>query len=89
MTAGSREEIRALIVSKLSDVAPEVDFSTVASNMPLREQIDIDSFDFLNFIIRLSEHLKIDIPEADYGELRTLDSIVDYVAIKCSAAAPS
>jgi acyl carrier protein len=84
MTASTREEIMALVVGTLADIAPETDFSTVAPDKPLREQIDIDSFDFLNVIIRLHERLKVDIPEADYGQLATLNSTVDYLAKKCS-----
>jgi acyl carrier protein len=82
MTERTREEIKALVIDTLAAIAPEVDFSTIAPGKPLREQIDIDSFDFLNVIIRLSERLEVDIPEADYGQLATLDSIVDYQAKK-------
>jgi acyl carrier protein len=84
MTVSTREEIKGLVIGTLSDIAPEADFSTIATGKPLREQIDIDSFDFLNVIIRLSERLKMDIPEADYSQLATLDSIVDYLAKKAS-----
>ncbi len=87
MTARTREQITALVAGILADIAPEIDFSTIAPGKPLREQIDIDSFDFLNVIIRLSERLKVDIPEADYGQLATLDSTVDYLAKKCRGGA--
>ncbi|MBI3055818.1 MAG: acyl carrier protein, partial [Betaproteobacteria bacterium] len=50
-------------------------------------QVDIDSFDFLNAIIRLHENLGVEIPEADYGQLATLDGTVDYLAKKCSSTA--
>jgi acyl carrier protein len=87
MTANTREEITALVIGTLTDIAPEIDFATIAPGKPLRDQIDIDSFDFLNVIIRLSERLKVDIPEADYGQLATLDSTVDYLAKKCGGGA--
>ena len=86
MTAMSRDEIRALVIDTLAGIAPEVDFATIASGQPLRGQVDIDSFDFLNVIIRLSERLKVDIPEADYGQLATLDGALDYLARKCAVA---
>jgi len=86
MTARTREEIRALVIDTLAAIAPEVDFATIASDKPLREQVDIDSFDFLNAIIRLHEKLGVDIPEADYGRLATLDATVDYLAKKCGDA---
>jgi len=50
---------------------------------PFRDQVDIDSFDFLNVVIRLHEKLGVDIPEADYGKLATLASTVDYLAARC------
>ena len=86
MTARTREEIRALVIDTLAAIAPEVDFATIASDQSLREQVDIDSFDFLNAIIRLHEKLGVDIPEADYGRLATLDATVDYLAKKCGGA---
>lgn len=86
MTARSREEIRALVIDTLAAIAPEVDFATITPGKPLREQIDIDSFDFLNAVIRLHEKLGVDIPEADYGQLATLDGTVDYLVKKCSSA---
>ena len=87
MTVKSREEIKALVIDTLAAIAPEVDFATIAPDQPLREQVDIESFDFLNVIIRLHERLGVDIPEADYGQLATLDSTVDYLAKKCSGGA--
>ncbi len=86
MTARTREEITALVIDTLSAIAPEVDFAAIAPDQPLRAQVDIDSFDFLNVIIRLHEKLEVDIPEADYGQLATLDGTVDYLAKKCGGA---
>jgi acyl carrier protein len=83
MTLRSREEIRDVIFDALGAIAPEMDPAVIAPERPLREQIDIDSFDFLNFIIRLHETLGIDIPEKDYAELLTLNSAVEYLARRC------
>ena len=80
MTVMTREAIKALVIDTVGAIAPEADFATLDAAQPLREQIDIDSFDFLNVIIRLCERLKIAIPESDYGELATLDSMLDYLA---------
>ena len=85
MTLRSHEEIRDVIFDALGAIAPEVDPAIIAPDRPLREQIDIDSFDFLNFIIRLHEALGIDIPEKDYAELLTLNSAVEYLARRCAA----
>lgn len=79
MTLRSREEIRDVIFDALGAIAPEIDPAMIAPERPLREQIDIDSFDFLNFIIRLHEILGIEIPEKDYAELLTLNSAVEYL----------
>lgn len=87
MTARTREEVSAIVIDTVAAIAPEIDFSTLNRDRPLREQIDIDSFDFLNVIIRLHERLGVDIPEVDYGEFATLDSAVDYLTKKCSGGA--
>lgn len=87
MTTRTRAEVNAVVIDTLAAIAPEIDFSTLARDRPVREQIDIDSFDFLNVIIRLHERLEVDIPEADYGELATLDSAVDYLIKKCNGGA--
>lgn len=84
MTSRSREEIRDVIFDALGAIAPEMDPAMIAPERPLREQIDIDSFDFLNFIIRLHETLGIDIPEKDYAELLTLNSSVEYLMRRCA-----
>ena len=57
----------------------------IAPDRPLREQVDIDSFDFLNFIIRLHETLGIDIPEKDYAEFLTLNRAIEYLVQRCAA----
>jgi len=79
----TRERIREAIFDTLGAIAPELDPSTIAPGKPLREQVDIDSFDFLNVITRLHERLGVDIPESDYGQLATLDSAIDYLAKRC------
>jgi acyl carrier protein len=80
MTASSRDKIRSLILDILSSVAPEIDPTAIKPERALREQIDIDSFDWLNVIIRLSEVLGFDIPEKDYAQLVTLDSAIEYLS---------
>ncbi len=84
MIPRSREEIRDIIFDALGAIAPEVDLAMIAPDRSLREQVDIDSFDFLNFIIRLHETLDIDIPEKDYAELLTLDSAIEYLVGRCA-----
>ncbi len=71
---------KSMICEILGGIAPEADFSTLASDEDLREVLDLDSMDFLNFIIALHEHTGVDIPEADYPKFRTLDGAVSYFA---------
>jgi len=86
VTARTREAIRAAIFAVLGEIAPEADPDAIAADQPLRDQIDIDSFDFLNVIIRLHETLGVDIPEKDYAELLTLNGALDYLARRCGAS---
>ena len=73
------EDIRAAVLRSLIKVAPEADPATIAGDVNLRDQLDIDSMDFLNFVISLHDHVGLDIPEADYGKLSTLDACVEYL----------
>jgi acyl carrier protein len=72
-------EIKSLICDALGAIAPEADLSAVAGDEDLREALDLDSMDFLNFVIALHERTGVDIPEADYPRLRTLDGIIAYL----------
>ena len=77
-------EIKEIIFKLLKEIAPEADFSELAPNENIREVLDIDSFDFLNFLIGLNAELGIEIPESDYGQLRTLADIVNYISAHIS-----
>lgn len=73
------DEIRAVIIAELGNVAPEMDVSALKPDVDLREALDIDSMDFLNFISALHQRLGIDIPERDYPKLFTLADAMSYV----------
>ena len=73
------EEIHAVVVAELSNIAPDMDIATVKPNADLREALDIDSMDFLNFIMALHQKLGIDIPERDYPKLFTLTGALEYL----------
>ena len=75
-------EIKAAILEGLAKIAPESDPTEISPNENIRRALDIDSFDFLNFLIGLHEKLGVDIPEADYGKLNTLGEIVAYLAAR-------
>lgn len=73
-------DIRQLAADVLAGIAPEADLSGVGEGEDLREALDLDSMDFLNFIIGLSQGSGVAIPEADYPRLFTLRGLVAYLA---------
>jgi acyl carrier protein len=73
-------EIRQVVLVELKRIAPELE--DIAPAKPLRDQVDLDSMDWLNFLVALNGRLKIEIPEADYRKLGTLDQVVAYLAAK-------
>jgi acyl carrier protein len=62
------------------NVAPEIDAALLDANVPLRDQVDLDSMDFLRFVIQLHQEMGIDVPEADYPKLASLAGAIDYIA---------
>ncbi len=76
------EELRAVVIATLKTIAPEVEEGDLRPDRPLRNQVDLDSMDWLNFLIGLHEKLKVDIPEADYARLVTLGDVLDYLKAK-------
>jgi len=75
----NQTEAKNLIIDALAGIAPEADFAALPGKAQLRDELDLDSMDFLNFIAALHERAKIDIPEADYPRLATLDGAVGYL----------
>ena len=73
------DEARQLIRSTLRQVAPEADLDQVGPNETLQEALDLDSIDFLNFVVGLHEATGLEIPERDYPQLSTLDGAVSYL----------
>jgi acyl carrier protein len=75
-------EVKQAVREALSNVAPEVDFNAIDPAKDLRDQIDIDSVDFLNFVIGLHKEFKVEIPDADVAKLSTLNGCVSYLNAK-------
>lgn len=75
-------DIRNVVHEELNNIAPEVDMASVDPAADLREAIDIDSMDFLNFITAIHHRLGIDIPEVDYPKLVTLAGAIRYIGAK-------
>jgi acyl carrier protein len=80
------DEIRGKVVEVLGQVVPELDPSELRADAALRDQLDIDSMDFLNFAIGLHKAFGVEIPEADYRQLATLDGCVAYLAARIKVA---
>jgi acyl carrier protein len=78
MTTG--QDLRAIVISVLTDVAPDIDPAAVDPDADFVEQLDIDSMDFLNIIVAINERTGIEIPERDYPKLATLNDAVSYLA---------
>ncbi len=76
----TRDEIRATVLGVLGDIAPEADLAALRPDRELRDELDLDSMDILNAVIALHRALGIDVPEADYGRLATLNGAVEYLA---------
>lgn len=82
----TRDEIKQVLVEELGRIAPEADASNLDSGADIREELDIDSFDFLNLIIALHERFNFDIPERDYPKLFTFGGAIDYLIEGTGAA---
>lgn len=81
------QTIRDAVARVLGDIAPEVTLADVEPGKPLREQIDLDSMDWLNFLVGLHEQLHVDIPETDYRKLVTLGDLIAYLRARPAAPA--
>ena len=76
--------IQQVIFTTLKGIAPEIEPGELNLDEPLRDQVDLDSMDFLNFIIALHKTLGVNIPEADYSKLVTLNDLAAYLKAKLS-----
>ena len=76
----TNEEIKSAVTRILTRIAPEARGIALVPAENLRDQLDLDSMDVLNFVIALDEELGVAIPESDYAKLTTLDGIVTYLA---------
>lgn len=81
----SAADVRGEVIAVLKSIAPELEEGELDPARPLRDQIDLDSMDWLNVIVALHERLEVDIPEADYAKLVTLEDVVAYLAARRQA----
>ena len=80
------DEIRNVILEIIQDIDDEADLENLDPGEALRDQLDLDSMDFLDIVMELRKRYHIQIPEADYPELATLDSCVNYLMPRLKAA---
>ena len=73
----TREAVKETVLRILGQIAPEADLGSLKPDISFRDQLDIDSMDFLNFVIALHDALKVEIPEVDYPKYVTLNSCID------------
>jgi len=75
----NRDQLKSTALDVLRGIAPEVEPNTLEPAIPLRHQVDLDSMDWLNFLIGLHERLGVNIPESEYANLVTLDNVLDFL----------
>jgi acyl carrier protein len=80
------EEIKNVVLDIIQDIDDEADLENLKPDEALRDQLDLDSMDFLDIVMELRKRYKIQIPEADYPELATLQSCINYLMPRLQAA---
>ena len=74
--------VRQIVIDIISDIAPDEDVTTLDDAKSLREQLDLDSMDFLDIVMELRKRHKVEVPQEDYPKLATLESCVTYLSPK-------
>ncbi len=81
------EEIRQVVLNILERIAPDEDLSDLQDDVAFREQMELDSMDFLDIVMELRKQYRVQIPEEDYENLITMDSTVNYLQPRLKDAA--
>ena len=83
------QEVRQAVLDIIEIVAPDADVSDLKGDVGLRDQLELDSMDFLDIVMELRKRYKIEVPKEDYPELASLDSCVAYLLPKFQAVGAS
>ncbi len=75
----TRDEIKDVVVEIIQDIDEDADVKSISADLPLRDQLDLDSMDFLDIVMELRKRYQLQVPEADYPELASLASCVNYL----------
>ena len=78
----TKEDIKQIVLDIISDIAPDEDLTAVKAEVRLRDQLSLDSMDFLDIVMELRKKHGIEVPEADYVKLASLESCADYLLPK-------
>lgn len=81
----TKEECKKVVLEIIAEIAPDEDLSDVKPEVALREQLDLDSMDFLDIVMELRKKHSIEVPEAEYGQLVSLESCAEYLTPKFNA----
>ena len=81
----TKDQVKQIVIDIINEIAPDEDTSDLKGAINLREQMDLDSMDFLDIVMELRKQHGIEVPEADYPELASLDSCANYLTPKFNA----
>jgi len=81
----TNDDCKKLVLDIIADIAPDEDLSNVKPDVRLRDQLQLDSMDFLDIVMELRKRHGIEVPEADYMKLASLDSSAEYLGPKFAA----
>ena len=81
----TREEIGQTIINIIKDIVPDEDCSSLDADKRLRDQLELDSMDFLDIVMELRKKYGVEVPEEDYPKLATLNSCIDYLGPKLAS----
>jgi acyl carrier protein len=76
------DQVKQIILEIIGEIAPDEDLNNVKPDVRLRDQLDLDSMDFLDIVMELRKQHGIEVPESDYQQLASLDSCADYLVPK-------
>jgi acyl carrier protein len=78
----TKDDCKKLVIDIISDIAPDEDLSAIKPDVRLRDQLQLDSMDFLDIVMELRKRHGIEVPETDYGQLASLESCAEYLTPK-------
>ena len=81
----TEDQVKQIVTDIINEIAPDEDTSDIKPDVNLRDQMDLDSMDFLDIVMELRKQHGIEVPEADYPELASLDSCANYLTPKFTA----